>query len=93
MKRRDARIAVAVAVFAGTALRLCRRPLRNALRAAPGLAGAAGIAVGLGEVAGHVWQRGLTWWVALVIAGGFVLWFAAEMNSKPRVLRDVSSEE
>jgi hypothetical protein len=73
----------AAARFAGTAVRITRRPLRSAARAAPGVAGAAGIAVGLGQVAGHVFGRGLTWWVALAVGSGFALWFGAEINASP----------
>ena len=80
------RAVVAAAVLAGTALRFTRRPFRSALRAAPGVLGAAAIAVGLGEVAGRVWGRGLTWWVALAVAGGFALWFGAELNARPPAL-------
>jgi len=73
----------AAARLAGTAVRITRRPLRSAARAAPGLAGAAGIAVGLGQVAGHVFGRGLTWWVALAVGGGFALWIGSDINRVP----------
>ena len=81
MNRRDAQIAVAV--FAGTTLRLCRRALRKAVSVVPGLAGAAGTAIGLGQVAGHVWGRGLTWWVALTVGGVFALLIGREVNQSP----------
>lgn len=80
------RATIAAAVLAGTVLRFTRRPFRSALRAAPGVLGAAAIAVGLGEVAGRVWGHGLTWWVALAVAGGFALWFGAELNARPPAL-------
>jgi hypothetical protein len=73
---------LAAARVAGTAIRITRRPARTALRALPGVAGAAAVAVGLGEVAGH-YQRGLTWWVACVIGGVFALGFAREINAAP----------
>lgn len=73
----------AAARVAGTAVRISRRPLRSAARAAPGLAGAAGIAVGLGQVAGHVFGRGLTWWVAAAIGGAFLVRIGAEVNAAP----------
>ena len=76
-------VTVVAARLAGTVVRITRRGLRKALSVVPGLAGAGGIAIGLGEVAGHVWQRGLTWWVALVVGGAFALWFAAELNRVP----------
>jgi len=78
---------VAAAVFTGTALRITRRALRKAVSVVPGLAGAAGIAIGLGQVAGHVWGRGLTWWVALVVGGAFALWISADLNRVPRAPR------
>ena len=83
------RAVLASAKFAGTVVRITRRPFRSALRAAPGLAGAAAIAIGLGQVAGHVFGRGLTWWVALAAGGAFVLRFGAEVNaSLPAPRRD-----
>jgi len=78
---------VAAAVFTGHALRLTRRALRKALSVVPGLAGYAAIAVGVGQVVGRVWGRGLTWWVALVVGGAFLVVIGAEINqpaSAPR---------
>ena len=74
----------ACAVLAGTVVRITRRPFRSALRAAPGLVGAAAIAIGIGQVAGH-YAAGLAWWVALGVGGVFVLWFGAEVNRVPPV--------
>ena len=81
------RAVIALAVFTGHALRITRRALRKALSVVPGLAGAAGTAVGLGQVAGHVWGRGLTWWVALTVGGVFALWISADLNRVPRAPR------
>ena len=39
----------------------------------PGLAGAVALSVAVGEIAGHVFGHGLTPWVTLLIAGGFLL--------------------
>jgi hypothetical protein len=39
----------------------------------PGIAGAAAVSLGLGEVAGHVFGHGLTPWVAVTLAGLFAL--------------------
>lgn len=75
--------------WAGTLVRVLR-PLG---RVVPGVAGAAAVAVGLGQVAGHVFGHRLAWWVALTLAGLFALWFGAEVNAAPRVHRDASSEE
>ena len=43
------------------------------LPAVPGLAGAAMVSVGLGELAGHVFGHGLTPWVAVITGGVFAL--------------------
>ena len=77
------RAAVAAAVLAGTALRVTRPARRTALRAAPGVAGAVMLAVAAGELASHVWHRGLGPWVGLAVAGVFALWFGAEINARP----------
>lgn len=39
----------------------------------PGIAGAAMISLGAGELAGHLFGRGLTPWVALMVGGVFAL--------------------
>lgn len=44
---------------------------------------AAAVSVGLGQLAGHVFGRGLAPWVALAVAGGFGLWMATELNTPP----------
>ena len=75
-----------VARWAGTLVRV----LRPFGRVVPGLAGAAALSVGLGQVAGHVFGHGLTWWVALAAGGVFVLWFGAELNRVPPPVRDDS---
>lgn len=67
---------IRAAFWAGTLIRVLRQVL-------PGLAGAAALSVGAGELAGHVFGRGLSPWVALVIAGLFALWFGAEINASP----------
>jgi hypothetical protein len=48
-------------------------------------AAAAAISVGAGEMAGHVFGRGLAPWAGLTVAGGFGLWIAAELNGNPPV--------
>lgn len=58
-------LADAAGTVTGTFLRL--------KRLVPGLAGGAGLSVGLGEGAGHVFGHGLTPWVALTVAGVFAL--------------------
>ena len=49
-----------------------------------GPAAAAAVSAGAGGLAGHVFGRGLSPWVALAVAGGFGLWIARELNSAPR---------
>lgn len=44
-----------------------------ATRALPGIAGAAAVSVGTGELASHVFGHGLAPWVALLAAGVFAL--------------------
>lgn len=46
-------------------------------------AAAAAVSIGLGQLAGHVFGRGLAPWVALAVAGGFGLWMATELNTPP----------
>lgn len=46
-------------------------------------AAAAAVSVGLGQLAGHVFGRGLAPWVALAVGGGFGLWMATELNTPP----------
>lgn len=65
--------------WAGTAVRVLR-PLGRVL---PGLLGAALVAVGAGQVAGHIWHRGLAWWVAAVTGGAFLLLIGREINAAP----------
>lgn len=48
-----------------------------------GPAAAAAVSVGTGELAGHIFGRGLAPWVALLLGGGFGLWIARELNSVP----------
>jgi len=69
------RFLLAAARAAGTAVRVGR------LLFAP--AAAAAVSAGVGELAGHVFGRGLSPWVALVMGGGFGLWMARELNSVP----------
>ena len=66
---------IRAATWAGRAVR--------AGRALFGPAAAAAVSIGLGELAGHVFGRGLAPWVALVIGGGFALWISSELNSVP----------
>jgi len=63
------RLAGRVAEAAG---KLAGRVLRAA-PAVPGLAGAGLVALGAGEVAGHVFGHGLAPWVASVTGGVFLL--------------------
>ena len=67
--------AVRAAAWAGTAVR--------AARALFGPAAAAAVSAGIGELAGHVFGRGLAPWVALALGGAFGLWMARELNSVP----------
>jgi len=69
-------VAVRLATLAGTAVRLSRALL--------GPAAAAAVSIGLGELAGHVFGRGLAPWVAIVIGGGFGLLLASELHAAPR---------
>jgi len=55
----------------------------RALRALFAPAAAAAVSAGLGELAGHVFGRGLAPWVALAIAGVFGLWMSSELNAAP----------
>ena len=66
-------------MWAGTAVRI----LRPAGRILPGLAGAAAVAAGLGEIAGHVFGRGLSPWVACAVAGVFGIRIGSEINQAP----------
>jgi len=54
------------------------------LRALFAPAAAAAVSAGLGELAGHLFGRGLAPWVALTLAGGFGLWIASELNAAPQ---------
>ena len=76
------RVMLAAAKLAGTAVRIGRRPARTGLRALPGVAGAAAVAVALGEVAGH-YQPGLTWWVAMLAGGVFGILLGHDINKPP----------
>lgn len=67
---------IRAAIWAGTAVRVGRQVL-------PGVAGAAAVSVGLGELAGHLWGHGIAPWVALPLGGMFALWFGAEVNRVP----------
>jgi hypothetical protein len=70
---------VTAARWAGTAVRLTR-PL---FRSVPGILGAAAVSLGAGELAGHIFGRGLAPWAALTVAGGFALWIGAAINAPP----------
>jgi hypothetical protein len=77
---------IRAAGWAGTAIRLTRRPARAA-RALPGVAGAAAIAVGAGELTGHVFGHGLALWAGLAVGGVFALWLGRELNAPPPAAR------
>jgi hypothetical protein len=77
------RAVIAAAALAGSVVRITRGPFRSAVRALPGVAGAAAVACGCGEVVQRVFGRGLGWPAGLVVAGVFVLWFGAELNRVP----------
>jgi hypothetical protein len=68
---------VTVARWAGTLVRW------RVHRALPGLAGAAAVSVGAGELAGHIFGRGLAPWVTLGVGGMFALWIGAAINQVP----------
>lgn len=51
----------------------------------PGVAGAAMVSLGLGELAGHVFGHGLAPWVAITAGGAFALWLGSEVNRVPAV--------
>jgi len=72
---------IRAAKWAGTVLRVGRRPVATLGRMLPGVAGAAAIAVGSGELAGHVFGRGLALWVGLVVGGVFLVRIGAEVNA------------
>ena len=57
------------------------------LRALFAPAAAAAAAIGLGQLAGHIWGRGLAPWVALFVAGVFGLQLARELNTAPAAPR------
>jgi hypothetical protein len=69
---------VRLAVAAGTLIRF------GVHRALPGVLGMAAVSVGAGELAGHIFGRGLSPWVGLVVAGGFALVAGAEVNRGQR---------
>lgn len=71
------RLLIRAAKIAGTAVRIARGPGR----ALPGIAGAVAVAVGLGEVAGHVFGHHLAPWVALLTGGVLLMWVGHELNS------------
>lgn len=82
---------IRAAKWAGTVLRVTRRPVVALFRSLPGVAGAAAIAVGAGELAGHVFGHGLALWVGLVVGGAFAVRIGAEINAPapaPRQLDD-----
>jgi hypothetical protein len=83
------RLMIRVAVAAGTAVRVVRGPARSL----PGLGGAAGFSVGVGEIAGHVFGHGLAPWVGLAVGSVFALWLGAELNRAPRVPRRAAPVE
>ena len=74
-------LTIRAAAWAGTAVRMTVRTARVLF----GPAAAAAVSIGLGELAGHVFGRGLAPWVGLLVAGGFGLWMARELNSVPPV--------
>jgi hypothetical protein len=82
MSRADLRLRLAIraAKVAGTVVRIVRGPGR----ALPGIAGAAAVSVGLGEVAGHVFGHHLAPWVALLTAGVLLMWVGYEINRAPK---------
>lgn len=77
------RAVIAAAGFAGTVVRITRRPFRLALRAVPGVAGAALAVAGLWVIAERLWGRGVALGVAMLAGSVFLLWFAAEVNRVP----------
>lgn len=81
------RLLGAAAVAAGHVLRVSRVPLRRGRQAVAGVAGAAAIALGAGELAGHVFGHGIAPWATLLVAGVFSMWFGAEMNRVPAAAR------
>lgn len=70
------RAAVRIAILAGTLVKI------GAHRMLPGVAGAALVSAGGGQIAGHVFGRGVAPWVAITLAGVFVLLAAAETNRR-----------
>ena len=90
IRARNARDAVLgrLAVAAG---RLVNRA-RRSMPMWPGIAGAACISIGLGEVTGHIFGRGLAPWVALLAAGVFALWLGSEVNRPPPAPRDDNAQ-
>lgn len=46
---------------------------RRCLPALPGVAGAVAVSLGVGQITGHIFGRGLGPWVTLLVAGGFAL--------------------
>jgi hypothetical protein len=78
---------IRAARWAGTVVRVTRRPFRSVLLAAPGLAGAYWIAVGVGQIAGHIFARGLAWWVTAVVGGVFLVRVGSEINATPTAPR------
>ena len=77
------RAVIAAVAFAGTVVRITRRPFRSALRAAPAVAGAVAVALGLGEIAWQLWGRGIALGVAVAVAGVFLIRVGAEINAVP----------
>lgn len=59
----------------------------------PGLAGAALVSLGGGELAGQAFGRGVALWASLALAGVFVLVFAAEVNRAPRTPRQSPTDQ
>jgi hypothetical protein len=82
-RRRVRRPMVRLAAWAGTLVRVTRRPVATARQAALGVLGAVAVAVGAGEVAEHVFGRHLALWVALVVGGAIAMFFGAELNREP----------
>lgn len=80
---RRQRATIVLARLAGSVVRITRGPFRSAVRAAPGVLGAAAVAAGCGEVVQRVFGRGLGWPAGLVVAGVFALLFGRELNQPP----------
>jgi hypothetical protein len=70
---RPSAVAGSLAERAGAAVGRVLWPVLSVSHLVPGVAGAAAVSLGLGEIAGHVFGHGLTPWVAGVAGGLFAL--------------------